>query len=561
MTHLPQNLPAVQNYYILLLMLCHTALFAQADTCAVVVSEHQMQVNALRANVWNDDNGSPTLAGIGALEYQGPDMDQPVPVAFQTGVWVGALGAGGTPLVGVTNFYPSFPEPFSITQVVPFTTCGLFEQPWVVSGAAITEHLTELAANGAPLEERPALYGYPGRDNPHFEGVNGFALPAATDLAPFFDADGNNVYDPDQGDYPLPRDVAAGAIPAELVWSIFSRQTLTNGTVNAQPPLLVRRTVFAYACADDPLLNATVFTQRTLSHFGTEALDSLYIAAFTDFELGCFSDDYSGSVPALHTVYNYNRDTVDADCGTAFQRPVPVVAATLLDRPATSIGIYSNSGVNVAPPATTDPLVPIEYYRYLTGSWRDGTPYTEGGNGYGGDTPTPFLYPDNPNGPGWSMLEEDRLPNDYRTLLSSYVGGLAPTETFTFDVAYSVHDVTGGNHLSHVNTMYAQLPLLQGHYDAGFANVDCPTLTAAPVRADRFDLRVSPNPAAGQFTVRTENYPIDELVAYDARGRELLRRQPRSATVEVRTAGLPTGLVLLHVRSGDRWTVRKVVVD
>jgi hypothetical protein len=34
------------------------------------------------------------------------------------------------------------------------------------------------------------------------------------------------------------------------------------------------------------------------------------------------------------------------------------------------------------PSAMWDPQTDVEFYRYLSGSWRDGSPYTEGGTGY-----------------------------------------------------------------------------------------------------------------------------------------------------------------------------------
>src|SRR5690606_4142280 len=66
-----------------------------------------------------------------------------------------------------------------------------------------------------------------------------------------------------------------------------------------------------------------------------------------------------------------------------------------------------------------------DVYNYLRGVWRDGTPMTEGGAGYGGSQPTNFMFPGDPvNREYWSEENTDgkgsrNTPADRRFLMSS----------------------------------------------------------------------------------------------------------------------------------------------
>ena len=67
-----------------------------------------------------------------------------------------------------------------------------------------------------------------------------------------------------------------------------------------------------------------------------------------------------------------------------------------------------------------DPTNAPEYYNYMTGRWKDGTPLTFGGNGFGGTETTNFAFYDEPNNPdGWSMCTENIPLEDVRTVQSS----------------------------------------------------------------------------------------------------------------------------------------------
>ncbi|MCB9272058.1 MAG: hypothetical protein H6561_21210 [Lewinellaceae bacterium] len=58
-----------------------------------------------------------------------------------------------------------------------------------------------------------------------------------------------------------------------------------------------------------------------------------------------------------------------------------------------SFTYYNNQAVGNWPNAQTDPQVAQEYYNYLSGSWKDGTPFTYGGSPFQvGGTPIDYAF-------------------------------------------------------------------------------------------------------------------------------------------------------------------------
>src|SRR5690606_10430806 len=88
-----------------------------------------------------------------------------------------------------------------------------------------------------------------------------------------------------------------------------------------------------------------------------------------------------------------------------------------------SFTYFNNPSVLNPNPNTTDPdrNFPIQWYNYLSGSWKDGTRFTEGGTGYN-PASTDYInyaFPDPPNSTGWSMCGEGLQPGDRRTVQAS----------------------------------------------------------------------------------------------------------------------------------------------
>ncbi len=445
--------------------------------CAPADSEVDQNINNVRARLlaggdvwWDGDDGLYIVPNVGAGVA-------PVSSLFAGAVWLGGVDPAGNLKVaaqtygtasGNTDFWPGPLDPN--TGTVDAETCENWDQQFKVLGSEIDLHIANFAAvaadttNPAPEVELESIaeniLGWPARGNQHFFAIHDFELPNTVQgLAPFWDENGNGLYDPEFGDYPIIeiRGCSEPQYPDEMFFWIYNDAGGVHTETNADAiQMEIQVQAFAYATNDQ--LNDMTFQRYKLINRAVESIDSTFFAMWTDPDLGCFVDDYVGCDTVRSLMYVYNEDAADGDPGCTCQGGVntyctniPILGVdyfrgplgprvfringedttlvapavgefpdTLIELGMSSFVYYNNGAIGNPDPATTDPNGAVEYYRYLTGSWRNGSPITEGGNGFGGLIPTKFVFPDSPSDPnGWSMYSESLQNGDRRTLQAS----------------------------------------------------------------------------------------------------------------------------------------------
>lgn len=352
-------------------------------------------------------------------------------------------------------------------------------------GCVDPEELTDcdvLDPNDIPLDVR----GWPATGNPFFRDIHGFDLPnTAQGLAGFYDVTPDGIYDPSTGDFPiieirgceLNLDVTIDrALPDEMVFWIYNDAGGPH-TASMGQPIRMEVQVQAFAYESDNELNNMTFQRYKLINRAVAPIDSTFFAMWVDPDLGCALDDYVGCDVDRAFAYTYNADPFDENCLGAFgyQSEVPIVGVdyfrgplgpknidtvvivdpddptqldtviefsnpgigevgdTVIELGMSSFTYYNNPGSEPTPEgATTDPNGPTEFYNYLTGSWRDGTPFTFGGSAYnpGSTELIDYAFVDAPNDPdGWSMCALNLAPGDRRTIQASGPFRLLPGAT------------------------------------------------------------------------------------------------------------------------------------
>ena len=376
---------------------------------------------------------------------------------------------------GESDYYPG---PLPLVDNLPMTnpeTCSNFDRAWSVFRYEIEAHQADFADNGIIDNPLPSIIGWPGKGNPEFEAIYGFGLPETDQgYAPFWDLDADGVYEPLSGEYPI--EPKHQIIPEHMVWTIFNTygNFASDSGSAISNPTEIQCLAWALNCTDNEQLNNTIFTNYTLIQRGIESYDSVRIGLWTDFDLGCYTDDYVGSAPELNTYYAYNQDNDDnnpCDQGIlgAGENP-PVQAVTFLNRPLNNF-IYANAGFGL-PPGVGSPNAVIEYARLLSGRFIDGTPISTGGTGYNpaSTDEVAYAFPDNPNdSDGWSAFNESLPPSDWRSIGSTFIEHWDVGQVIEFDIAHSYFRADGANFLENVNEMYEGIPVLQALYDDNFA--------------------------------------------------------------------------------------------
>lgn len=553
------------------LLFCQQTIFAQ--NCANAQSQIDIHGNNIQARILNGGDLFTDFAN--AQFFPNPDpnsLDNPATI-FAAGLWMGGVDPGGNLKLAAVDYRSSnshdyFPGPLYPDGTTDATHCANWDKHFRITGDEIAAFRAALPLTANELKTQfPSLAAWPGQGNPYFSSVWGYDLPnTGQALAPFFDLDADGNYDPLKGDYPAVqlRGMAA-FVPAEIVWCVFNDAGGAHTNSFGKPlQVEVQLTVWAFDCADNPVLNNTLFTSHKIINRATENTDSTFVGIWVDLDLGCSSDDYLGCNPALNTMFGYNQDAVDGQpaniCqGTpTFPGDAPVQSITFLNHPLHKFIAPNNSGIG-NPPGTSDPIAPFEFYNYLSGSWRDGSPVTYGGNGYGGNTPVGHLYPNDPSDPnGWSMCTASLPLSDRRMIGSTRWGLMEPGRVEELNLAWAFHDnpaLPCG-----LGSTFSDVATLHQHYSEGFSGV-CSPLKAPSVLASSVEL--FPNPTAATAVLRYDMFQPTALRMWDMAGRLVMEQtqliDKESTTIDA-SALLPGVYPILVVTEQGTVTKKLVVM-
>ncbi len=411
------------------------------SACTTAQAQIDMDINNVRARLltggdlwWDRSDGKYVVPK--------PLPGQPeVSAIFAAGIWLGGFDAGGSLKVACqtygnkgddSDFWPGPLKPDE-GNTDP-ETCNNWDRHFEVKGTDIKHHLMrwQQHSNGEldyPVADIPeSVKGWPGRGNPYFAAMHGFDLPNTDQgLAGFYDQDGDGIYEPLDGDFPIVEMRGCNVytqFPDQMIFWIYNDDGggAIHGETNGIPIRIeIQATAFAYA-TNDPL-NDMTFQRHKFINRAKEDIDSMFIGLWMDADLGCAFDDYVGCDPARDFAYVYNKDESDGQPGIAcnnfptYGHNIPAIGVDILrglvnefgEEIRMSVFTYHHFiGIGDPPIGTLEPFYDIEFYRYLSGSWRDGTRLTNGGDGYDPTSLnfTKFAFPDPPNDlNGWSMCK------------------------------------------------------------------------------------------------------------------------------------------------------------
>jgi hypothetical protein len=426
--------------------------------CALATAQVDLNVNNVRARLMT---GGDMWWNLSDARYVVPNVQPPMPEVssiFAGAVWIGGFDLEGNLKIAAQSYRRSTANDFWPGPLRPedgttdATRCRDWDRFFRVTSEDIEEHKRNIASfieQGLdyPPEMIPANIKYwPALGNPFFNERYDFELPFNDQgLGNYFDYEGNGIYDPSQGDYP--RIDIRGCEPGfdtrdpdEMFFYIYNDAGGTKTRTGTDPVRMeVQVQAFAYSTQDE--INNMTFYRHKLINRSRVIIDSMYFAMWVDPDLGCPFDDYIGCDTALDLMYVYNEDAIDGtvgcDCPSGggpiptYCRNIPALGVDYFRGPLNEFGeeigmssfvYYNNPSGFTGSSNMTDPLSGPEFYNYLTGSWRDGTPFTFGGSGYrpSGGVPINYAFTEPPDdSDGWSMCTAGLEFADRRTLQAS----------------------------------------------------------------------------------------------------------------------------------------------
>lgn len=442
--------------------------------CSAPQSSAELTVNNVRTIIFSGgDMWWDLFGGTNAWYYVPKVEDRSIGISsnFAGNVWFGGLDVGGQLKIAAQTYrqfgIDFWTGPLSTTDAsVNLDVCNKYDKIFKMNRVDVDN----MVLSGGPITS----------DIKDWPGNGDISLNQDPLLAPFKDVNGDGIYTPEAGDYPW-YDVynnegkdntnvcKARVFGDQTLWWVYN----DNGGVHQATGgkaigMEVRAQAFAFKTTDE--INNMTFYNYQIINRSKFSLTQTYMTVWTDADLGYYGDDYIGCDVKRGLGYIYNADNNDETVGGVngygqyipalgcdfFQGPINTEDAIdnngngLVDEPGEQMGMtifnyHNNNVVAGTPIQQQDPANATQFYQYMTGFWRDGTPFTCGGNAYGGSIPTKYVYPADTYTSGpcgsapWSELTAGNTPNDRRFMQSAGPFTLKPgaTNYITFGLPWA----------------------------------------------------------------------------------------------------------------------------
>ena len=343
---------------------------AAAAVCKRAQSTAELNVNNVRAlingygNMWYDGS---------VAQYHLPKNSNTSPL-FCAALWIGGTDVNNQLRLAALRFGSDgddyWPGPLELnTAAVDLPVCNSYDKHWIITKAevqALMQHFrydsTGVEQVSDPSEDlTDVIKSWPWQ---------GSGTQSAY-LAPFYDANNNGRYDPENGDYPYydfdnvlcPRTIKASlpkgqnyvntptmeekkqpgvvkgsVLPDQVlkgdqtIWWIFNDMGNTHTETKGQPiGIEVRAQAFAFSTND--AINDMTFYSYEIINRSTYELRETYFSQWVDPDLGYAFDDYVGCDVKRGLGYCYNGDDNDGPGSGSYSGIPPAVGIDFFQGP------------------------------------------------------------------------------------------------------------------------------------------------------------------------------------------------------------------------------------
>jgi hypothetical protein len=416
----------------------------------------------------------------------------------------------------------------------------------------------------------------------------------AFNLAPYFDRNNDNFYDPNSGDYPLIKG-------DEAIFFIYNdeRSYYTGG--DTHPPMSTEVHGMAYAFSTSDIeINNTLFLNYKIYPRGTFTFNNSYVGFWADFDLGNSSDDYLGTDVSRSSFYAYNGDYFDENNGgIGYGSNLPAQSLTFLKGPKQdnnglddSFGIENNESINGLgfgdgivdneywglesflrhdwnSSTLGSPVTETHFYNYLSGKKLDGSSltYTSGG------IDCKFMYPGSSDpfnyGTGgtaqlpWSEYVTGSNAGDRVGVGSSGPFTISPGNVIELDLALVFgRDLTGSGPQAGIAAMQEAIDTVRSQYLRGITS-DCASNMITKVNSSSLKekgLLIYPNPFNTEFTI---NYELESktasIVVYNGLGKKIQSKTITRNSTVIDLSHHPKGFYFVHITDGENRISKKII--
>jgi len=502
---------------------------------------------------------------------------------FASSLWIGGLDAGNNLHQAAMTYRQTgndyWPGPLdTLTAATDSATSAAYDKVWKLDRWEIDEFRTMFANASVTAGTYIPAYNIV-----HWPAHGAGAY--TRNMAPFVDVNGDGMYNPmTDGDYPKIKG-------DQMCYWIFNDNLNVHTETGGQRfGIEVHASAYAYNCdsISDSLkaLNYTTFYNYEIFNRSSFGYHNTYLSLWQDGDLGEYSDDYVGCNPAGNYAFQYNGDNDDEALSgvLGYGANPPMISNVILDGPLApsadgvdndNDGTIDEAGEknlmtrvlnynNNSHPVNGNPAAAAEFYNYMQGKWRDGSPLVYGGDGTGTGAPTSFMFDGVPGPSGWSEVSEGNPFVDRRIVMSCGPFNLNPAEHVSFEFAtvftrdnspvYSINNLFNRN-------QYDVQQIAQWYAYDNFPSCDpvLPTGISDPKPVET-GMLIYPNPAGEQLFVEYSSLGGNVLIEiYDVQGQLLQKIKTEQVKQAIGISGLAPGLYIVKVSDGKNMHTQRFI--
>ena len=553
-----------------------------------------LDINAVKAGIANRGDMHWDLGFDGQASYEFP-KGSGKHSDFTNGLWVGGLDASNQLYQSTQTYRQSgsefWPGPLDTTTgTAAVDKVNKYDKIWKVSYTDINDLITNFSnGNLAAGTFTPTndILSWPGNGTDK----------NARQLAPFVDYNNDGIYNPYDGDYPKIKGDQA-------LYFIFNNNFPGHGDGGCNDMgLEIQAMAYAYGCPTSltgkPELNATTFYNYKITNRSNLNFHDVYFGLMSDADMGNYNDDYFGCNVKGNYGFVYNGDTFDESISSSggYGNYLPASGHVILKGPKApnSDGIDNdNDGIidelgeecklnkftyfnnNIGFPIdtnTTHPSTCQHGYNYLSGKWKNGTPFTCGGSAYGGSVTTNWAYPGDPLTPGISSdpanlcgyWTDSSTPGDRRFIISSgpFNFNAGQTEEIEYAVVNSIDSSLANNNLISLDKLKSDINKINNFYNLT-TKPNClnPITIGVNEILKQNDFSLFPNPANESITVKINTEGISKInyEIIDVLGKTITKNEAFDLTnININISNIKSGVYFIKLQVNNSTVTKKFV--
>lgn len=561
---------------IILLLICISIFTINIAQIPLTTAERRvLDKNKVKTSIFGRDNRHWEVVGSGSTAYEVPKGSGKY-AGFANSMWIGGLDNSNVLHVSANTYRQNgsdfWPGPLDTTNA-NYTPLTFYQNIWKIDCNDINSFATAYNSGSVTAGTYivPAdMQTYPAKETGNL----------MHNMSPFYDSNNDGNYNPNQGDYPLIKG-------HQQILSIYNDNYTTHNETNGLPMgLEIHERSYAYyePAINDSMkaINYTTFYYYEIYNRSNNNYHDVFISDWNDADLGYYLDDYVGSDSTNKFAFIYNGDNFDEG---GYLSNIPVLSHALINTNCSTDGIdnnhngiideaneqflmdrvtYYNNNIGAFSPATTNPNIAGDYYNYIKGFWKDGSPQTFGGNAYGGTLTTQYVYTGNPQIPsGWTEVTAGNLSGDRRFLMSSGPFNF-PSKSkieWGYAVIFSLDTTSAINTISHFNSIVTRDVKNVRYYEQAHSGNLCqPGITLGLKNEKLLNiLNLYPNPGKDLVYVNlNKNVTEATIIVSDMLGRVIKTNSFKNTyQTQLVTSDLNQGIYFVTVKTeNENYTIK-----